>query len=60
MNGRKIEQSSTSDPPKQCQSAAPLAEPLILQSKPSIVFWNSFQELELGLKLELCSLTKGL
>ena len=27
--------------PKLCQSAAPRTWPLILQSKPSIVFWNS-------------------
>ena len=41
---------------------------LILQSKLSIVFWNSLweqspddrQRLELGLKLELCHLTNGL
>ena len=44
------------------------AQPLILQSKPSIIFWNSLQEwlsddrqgLELGLTLELCSRTNRL
>ena len=32
-----------SDPPKQCQRAAPRAWPLILPFKPSITFWNSLQ-----------------
>ena len=33
-----------SDPPKLCRSVAPRARPLILQSKPSIVFWNSLRD----------------
>ena len=48
--------------PKLCWITAPSAQPLILQSRPLIVFCNSLQEwlpdtmqgLELGLKLELC------
>ena len=48
--------------------AAPRAWPLIVQSKALIVFWNSLWEwlpddqqgLELGLKLELCSLTHAM
>ena len=56
---------SPSDPSKLCQGAALRAWPLILRSKPSIVFWNSLREwlpddrqrLELGLKLELYRLT---
>ena len=51
-----------------CLSADPRARPLILQSKLSIVFWNSLWEwlpddlkrLDLGLKLELCLLTNEL
>ena len=54
--------------PKLCQSAAQRARPLLLQSKPSAVFWiNLWQwlsgvqhRLELGLKLELCRLTNQL
>ena len=56
-----------SDPPKLCWSAPPRAQPLNLQSNPSIVSWNSFREwmpdvqgLELGLKLELLRLTNWL
>ena len=56
-----------SNQPKLCQST-PRALPLILQSRPSIVPWNSvlewwpdaLQGLELGLKLELCSLSLSL
>ena len=51
---------SPSDPTKLCQSAAPKAWHLILQSKPSIVFWNSLRKktarwpaLKLGLKREI-------
>ena len=57
--------------PKLCRSPAHIGFPMILQSKPSIVFWNGisdwlpddwqqWQGLELGLKLEFCSLTNGL
>ena len=54
-----------SNQPKPCRSAAPRAWSLVLQSKPSIVFWNSLWEwlpddlqgLKLGLELELCRLT---
>ena len=60
--------SCLSDLPKLCQSLAPRAQPLILQSKPLIVFWNSLQKwlpddrqgLELGLNFELCLLIKVL
>ena len=56
-----------SDQPKLCWSAAPRARPLILPSKPLIVFWNSLREwltgewqgLKLELRFELCSLTNG-
>ena len=33
-----------SEPPKLCRSAAPRTRALNLQSKPSIVFWNSLRE----------------
>ena len=53
---------------KLCQNAASRAQPLILQSKPSFVFWNSlwewlpydWQGLKDGLKLEHCHLTNWL
>ena len=37
------DQVSQSDTPKLCRSVAPRALPLILQSKPSITFWNSLR-----------------
>ena len=66
--------SHQSNQPKLCLSSAQRAQPLILQSKPSIVFWKSLwdsnsawewlsddrQRLELGLKPELCCLTNEL
>ena len=58
---------SPSDQPKVCRSTAPRALPLILQSKPLIVLWNSLQEclpddlqgFKLGFNFELCCLTNG-
>ena len=55
------------DRPKLCQSMAPRALPMTLQSKPSIFFWNSLwkllpddhidqQDLWTWLKLDFCNL----